>query len=433
MKTQFLQKFYQKTRLDRIDALRLAEAISDEDANLLKEGLTIPNDIANNMIENQIAKYELPLGAAMNFLIDGKEYVVPMAIEEPSVLAAASSAAKLIKQAGGFTTRVTERTMIGQVALIDVPNLELAEKTLLEHKDEILQKANDSKPSIVKRGGGAKDVVVRILPADEALETPAFLVVHLHIHTLEAMGANIIDTMVEAIKPYVEELTGGKSLMGILSNYNTECLATAECRIPVELLAKGEFSGEEVRDRIIAANQLALVDPYRAATHNKGIMNGIDAVVIATGNDWRAIEAGCHAYAARSGQYRSLTSWTKGENGELVGRLTVPLAIGTVGGQISIHPGAQFNKRLLGNIPAKELESVIVSVGLGQNFSAIKALVTEGIQKGHMALHARSLAISVGAVGSEIHEVSERLRQHQHMDLKTAEQILLELRKQNEM
>ena len=429
MESKYLHKFYQKSREERIEALVAAKVISEADGKLLHQGLSIPEDVANNMIENQISKYELPIGLAMNFLIDGKEYIVPMAIEEPSVVAAASSAAKLIKQAGGFQTTIQERSMIGQVALKNVPNIEAAQKALLEKKEVILQIANDSKPSIVKRGGGAKDMTVRILPADEELGTPTFLVVHLHIHTLEAMGANIIDTMVEALKAYLEELTGGEALMGILSNLTTECLATTECQIPVSLLARGEFSGEEVRDRIVEATQFANVDPYRAATHNKGVMNGIDAVVIASGNDWRAIEAGAHAYAARSGQYRSLTTWKVAENGDLYGSLTIPLPVGAVGGQISIHPGAQFSKRLMGYENAKELEAIIVSVGLAQNFSAIRALVTEGIQKGHMGLHAKSLAISAGATGEEIDAVTEHLKQSKTMDLATANEILLALRK----
>ncbi|MDP4107257.1 MAG: 3-hydroxy-3-methylglutaryl-CoA reductase, partial [Bacillota bacterium] len=285
-------------------------------------------------------------------------------------------------------------------------------------------------PSIVKRGGGAKEIVVRQIAADPALEKPAFLVIHLHIETLEAMGANIIDTMVEAIKPYLEKLTNGTALMGILSNYATECLATASCQIPVSLLKKGNYSGEEVRDRIVEACQLAIADPYRAVTHNKGIMNGIDSVVLATGNDWRAIEAGAHAYASRSGQYRSLSTWSKAKNGDLIGSLTVPLPIGTVGGSINIHPGAQFSKRILGCQNAKELESIIVSVGLGQNFSALKALVTEGIQKGHMGLQAKALAISAGAKGKDINLVADRLKQRKNMDFANAKEILKQIQKQ---
>ncbi len=428
MDKQPLHKFYEKNRLERIKALEQAKAISAEDAALLEKGLVLPDETADHMIENQIAKYELPYGTALNFLIDGKEYVVPMAIEEPSVVAAASSAAKIINKAGGFRTTVSSRMMIGQVALMDVPDPIRAKTVIMAHAEDILQTANEAKPSIVKRGGGARKLEVRLIPADEKAGTPAFFVVHLHIDTREAMGANIIDTMAEAIKPHLEEWTGGRALMGILSNYATECLATAECRIPVPLLEKNGMPGEEVRDRIIEAAQFAYADPYRAATHNKGIMNGVDAVVIATGNDWRAIEAGAHAYAARSGKYRSISTWSKAENGDLLGSLTLPLPVGTVGGQISIHPAAGFSKRLLGYQNAKELESIIVSAGLGQNFSAIKALVTDGIQKGHMALHAKSLAISAGASGSEIDRVAEKLKQSGTIDLATAKKILKEIR-----
>lgn len=428
MKKEFLHKLYQKKRNERIEALKNAEVVTHEDAEILNEGLRLPEDVADHMIENQIATYELPLGIAVNFLIDGKEYVVPMAIEEPSVIAAASAAAKIIRQAGGFTTHIDNRRMIGQVVLKNVSDMEKAKQLVLDEKEKILEEANNAHPSIVKRGGGARDLVVRLIHRDEEANTPPFFVVHLHIETLEAMGANIIDTMVEAVKPLLEELTGGEALIGILSNYATECLATATCRIPPALLAKGGYSGEEVRDRIIEATQFAYVDPYRAATHNKGIMNGIDAVVIASGNDWRAIEAGCHAYAARSGQYRTLSTWTKAENGDLLGKLTIPLPVGTVGGAISIHPGAQMTKRLLHYENAKELMSIIVSVGLGQNFSAIRALVTEGIQKGHMALHARSLAISVGASGEEIEQVADELKKLKTMNSAAAKKILEELR-----
>ncbi|MDP4106850.1 MAG: 3-hydroxy-3-methylglutaryl-CoA reductase, partial [Bacillota bacterium] len=267
-----LKKFYEKSQFERIEKLVSSKYVSEEDAVLLKDGLQLPAEIADHMIENQIATYQLPLGVALNFLIDQKEYVVPMAIEEPSVIAAASSAAKMINQAGGFQTTIQNRTMIGQVALKDIPDLPYAQEIVMKHQLDILQKANEAHPSIVKRGGGAKEIVVRQIAADPALETPAFLVIHLHIETLEAMGANIIDTMVEAIKPYLEKLTNGTALMSILSNYSTECLATASCQIPVSLLKKGSYSGEEVRDRIVEACQLAIADPYRAVTHNKGIM-----------------------------------------------------------------------------------------------------------------------------------------------------------------
>ncbi|CZQ93944.1 hydroxymethylglutaryl-coa reductase class i/ii [Trichococcus palustris] len=428
MDTSYFKKFYDKSRSERIAALQQAGILSEEDAIRLEDGLALSPEIADNMIENQLSTYELPYGVALNFLIDGKDYAVPMAIEEPSVIAAASSAAKTIAQAGGFATVVQKRLMIGQVALKKVPDSALAEQTIRAHEADILKRANEAHPSIVKRGGGARKVSVRIIPADAIGGTPEFVVVHLHVETLEAMGANIINTMMEGVSPYLQDLTGGEALMGILSNYPTDCLATATCRIPANALAKGELSGEEVRDRLIEAYQFAYVDPYRAVTHNKGIMNGIDAVVLASGNDWRAISAGAHAYASRSGQYRSLSSWKKAENGDLIGSLTLPLPVGAVGGSISFHPAAKMTRAILGDPSAAELEAVIVSVGLAQNFSAIKALVTEGIQKGHMGLQSRSLAISAGATGEQIEWVSEQLKKEKNMNLATAKALLEQLK-----
>lgn len=428
MDYSYLTKFYTKSKSDRISALEQAGILSTEEKKQLESGLFLSNDAADNMIENQLATYELPYGVALNFLINKKNYVVPMAIEEPSVIAAASSAAKLIKQAGGFSTTTTDRIMIGQVALKSPPHVMETFQLLTEQETEILQKANEAHPSIVKRGGGAVKLDVRYIEADELENTPEFIVLHLHVKTLEAMGANIINTMMEGLIPYIEELAQTKALMGILSNYATECLATATCRIPVEQLQKGHFSGEEVRDRIIAAFQFAYVDPYRAVTHNKGIMNGIDGIIIASGNDWRAISAGIHAYASQSGQYRSLSKWEKAKNGDLLGSLTLPLPIGTVGGSISFHPAAKMTKTILQYENAAELESIIVSVGLAQNLAAIKALVTEGIQKGHMGLQSRSLAISAGAEGEEIDWLSRKLKQAENMNLATAEKLLAEYR-----
>jgi len=428
MESKYLQKFYDKTPAERITALKSAGILDEEATAKLQEGLTLPQEIADNMIENQLSTYELPYGVALNFLIDGKDYVVPMAIEEPSVIAAASAGAKIIAKASGFRTTIQKRIMIGQVAMKNIMDSSTAEQLILSHQEEILKVANAAHPSIVKRGGGARHISVRILPADDVERIPSFFVVHLHVETLEAMGANIINTMMEGVIPYLESLTGGEALMGILTNYATECLATAECRIPAALLAKGEFSGEEVRDRLIEAYQFAYADPYRAVTNNKGIMNGIDAIVLASGNDWRAISAGAHAYASRSGQYRSLTTWKRAENGDLLGSLTLPMPIGAVGGSINFHPAAKMTKEILGYRSASELESIIASVGLAQNFSAIKALVTEGIQKGHMGLHSRSLAISAGASAKEIEQLSELLKGEKNMNLATAQALLAQIR-----
>ncbi|WP_341868502.1 hydroxymethylglutaryl-CoA reductase, degradative [Marinilactibacillus kalidii] len=425
MDTNKLSKFYKKTHAEKISALKEAGVISLEEATVLTEdGLDLDPSVGEHMIENYIGNYSLPLGISTNFVIDDNEVLVPMAIEEPSVIAAASFAAKIIGSAGGFTTAVSDRLMIGQVTLKNVKDMEQAAQNIKAAEHNILERANEAHPSIVKRGGGAKALETRILEADPEENIPAFLVVHLHIDTQEAMGANIVNTMMEGIAPYIEELTGGKALLRILSNYATECLATATCTIPAHKLKTGDYTGEAVRDRIIEASQVALADPYRAVTHNKGIMNGVDAVVVASGNDWRAIEAGVHAYAARSGQYRALSKWQKNDQGDLVGTLTLPLAIGTVGGSISIHPGAKLAHKLMMYPDAKRLESILVSVGLAQNFGAVRALVTDGIQKGHMGLHARSLAISAGAKGEHVELIAEQLKKAPHMNLQTAKELL---------
>lgn len=428
MKRKQLDKFYNRTIDQRIEALIAGDYLESQSVDYFKESLDLPEEIADHMIENVIGTYQIPLGLALHFLIDGEDYLIPMATEEPSVIAAASFSAKTIRRAGGFTTEISNRTMIGQIALKDIQNKQQAIQAVSDAIEEILSIANNAHPSIVKRGGGARSIDIRWLEADAEYDTPSFLVVHLHVETLEAMGANMINTMAEAVKPYLEEITGAKAVMGILSNYATECLATARCQIPIEILERRGLSGADVRDKIIEANQFALADPYRATTNNKGVMNGISALVMATGNDTRAIEAGAHAYAARTGQYRSLTRWSKAENGDLVGELTIPLPVGTVGGSINIHPGAKFTHQILGSPDAKLLESIIVSVGLAQNFAAVRALVTDGIQKGHMALQAKSLAINVGATGDEIQKVARLLRKEKHLNLTTAEDILRKLR-----
>ena len=423
-----LNKLYKKKRMERIDSLQQSLSWTTEQVQELVRGLPLEENIADSMIENQIATYQLPYGVALNFLIDGEDYLIPMATEEPSVIAAASSAAKLFRLYGGFQTAVTERVMIGQAVLTNVPDIKKAVENLVQYENKIIQVANAAHPSIVKRGGGVLSMDIREIPPNEELDYPEFLIVHLYIKTLEAMGANIVNTIMEAVLPLLRKCTGGKTLMGILSNYATECLATSSCRIPTDALAKGNLNGEEVRDLIVLASQLATADPYRAVTHNKGIMNGIDAVVLASGNDWRAIEAGAHAYASKNGQYRGLSSWKKADNGDLIGTLTLPLPVGVVGGSISFHPGAKMTHQLLESPTAERLESIIVSVGLAQNFSAIRALVTEGIQKGHMGLHSRSLAISAGAKGEEIEQVSTQLKQEKNKNLATAQYILEMLR-----
>lgn len=428
MDARYLNKFYKKSLEARIEALQNADAISAEDYESLKnDALALPAEVAERMIENVITTYELPFGIAMNFTINGQERLIPMVTEEPSVIAAASNSGKIISQSGGFQTKMDTRLLIGQVVLKNVPDVQIAQEALGEMEAEILNLANAAYPSILKYGGGARKVEPRILPADKEYGSPTFLVVHLAVDTGEAMGANIVNTMVEGIAPYLEEITGGESLMNILSNFATESLVTAACSINPQLLATKTMSGEDVRDRIIEATQLALVDPYRAVTHNKGAMNGIDAVLVATGNDWRAVEAGAHAYAAISRQYRSLTKWTQAKNGFLQGEITLPISVGSVGGTLSIHPTAQFAYRLLGEPDAVELSQILAAVGLAQNLAAVRALVTVGIQHGHMGLQARSLAIRVGATGENIDKVAEKLQAAEHMNSDTAKQILDEL------
>lgn len=424
-----LEKFYKKTYSERLTALLEAEVITQEQYDeLTNTQLNLSPDNGTHMIENYIGNYSLPYGLAFNFLVNDKEYLVPMAVEEPSVIAAASNGAKIVAKNGGFKTTVHNREMIGQVVVKNSSDLVQDKKALENAKDELIKLANEAYPSIVKRGGGANHGEVRIVDGDEDEGIDSYLVFHLHVDTQEAMGANMLNTMLEAIAPTIESLTSGEVLMSILTNLATESLVTATCELTPETLAAERFSGEEVRDRIAESSKYAYVDPYRAATNNKGIMNGLDAVVVATGNDWRAIEAGAHAYSVKDGQYRSLTKWRVNEAGNLTGELTLPLPIATVGGSIGYHPGAQLSKVILGNPNAKELAQVIASVGLAQNLAAIKALSTSGIQKGHMALQAKSLAINAGATGDEIDKVTEKLIDNEKMNLDIASNFLEEIR-----
>lgn len=430
MKKEHLYQFYKKSQTEKIEALNDAKVISEKDYKALKnKALKLAPDVANQMIENYIINYELPFGIAMNFIIDEKEMLIPMVTEEPSVIAAASNSGKIIAQSGGFQTQMKERLTIAQIVLRNIPDIEHATKNIQKNEENIIKLANAAHPSILNYGGGARRVETRFIPADGEMDTPDFLVIHLIVDTGEAMGANIVNTMAETIAPFIVELTNGSGLMNILSNYATESIATAKCVIDPKYLATKTIGGEIVRDRIIDAAQFALVDPYRAVTHNKGIMNGIDAILLATGNDWRAVEAGAHAYATKNGQYRSLSRWTKDKDGKLVGELELPISVGSVGGTLSNHPEAQFAYRLLDQPNANELSRIIVAVGLAQNLAAIRALVTEGIQKGHMNLQARSLAIRVGATGEDIERVAELLQMAKHMNSQTAKQILDDISK----
>lgn len=429
METSRIPGFYNMSVEERRSLLKKLHTFSDDNFTKLTEDAPLTVDTADKMIENVIGTFQLPLGLGLNFLINGKDYVVPMAVEEASIVASASHIARIVRQAGGFTATSTERIMIGQIQVVGCEDFPKAKETLLKEKEMLIKAANDAYPSIVARGGGAKDLDVRILNDDAQSAYSKMLILHLYIDTCDAMGANIINTMVESLAPTVEELTKGKVYLRILSNYADQCLAKARCVIPPELLKTGDFSGEEVRDGVILAYEFAASDPYRAVTHNKGIMNGIDPVVIATGNDWRAVEAGAHAYASRNGIYTSMTEWYKDEEGNLVGELELPMSIGTVGGATRVHPLAKFALDLMDIQSSRELAEVIVAVGLAQNLGALKALATDGIQKGHMALHSRSVAIAAGATGEMIDIVAEELIKRKEIRVGKAKELVEQLTK----
>ena len=380
--------------------------------------------LADSMIENVVGVHCLPLGIATNFVVNGREVLVPMAIEEPSVVAGASFMAKLVRESGGFTAEADPSHMIGQIQVLDLVDLPRAKEALLQAEEQLLEAADDASPTMVAVGGGARAIEVKIFG-----ESPVgpMLVVHLIYDTVDAMGANSVNTVLEGIALLVEALTGGRTHLRILSNLADRRLAKATCSIPLDALAFGQFTGEEVRDGVVEAWAFAAVDPYRAATHNKGIMNGVDAVVLATGNDWRAVEAGAHAYAARGGAYSSLSRWWVGEEGSLQGELELPLALGTIGGATGVHPGARDALALMGVERAQDLAEIVVSVGLAQNLAALRALATEGIQRGHMGLHARQLAIAAGARGGEINLVAGTMIEEDNILLERAEELLKQL------
>ncbi|HEY7906388.1 MAG TPA: hydroxymethylglutaryl-CoA reductase, degradative, partial [Wenzhouxiangella sp.] len=383
-----IPKFYKMSVAERVRTVHHHGWIDQSDYQTLQSGRhTLSVQLADKMIENVIGVMGLPVGLGLNFLINNKDYVVPLVVEEPSIVAALSSAAKLAREAGGFEVESQRPMLIGQVQIVDVPNPQKAKAALLEKKDQILNLANSLHPKMIARGGGAKEVEVHIHPS----QGPGgdMVVLHLIVDTCDAMGANLVNTMCEGVASLVETIAKGRVFLRILSNLADRALVRAKVRIPTALLTGKGFDGEQVRDGIIVANDFARIDPYRAATHNKGIMNGIDAVALATGNDWRAIEAGAHAYAARGGRYMALTEWSKADNGDLLGQLEVPIKVGTVGGPLQTNPTMALNLRLMKTQSARELAEVMGAVGLAQTFSALRALVTEGIQQGHMTLHAR--------------------------------------------
>lgn len=423
-KSSQIAQFYKRTLTERRESINkwINHTHTTDIESILDSGLDTHQ--ADHMIENVIGIYGLPLGIATNFLINEHDYLIPMVIEEPSVVAAASNAAKLFRSGGGFSTSSDEPIMIGQIQVLDIPNVEAAIKEILNAKGSLIEKANTTAGSILKRGGGARDLEIRVIHSDDL---GTMLIVHLLFDTRDAMGANAINTAVEFIGDDIAELTQGRVHLKILSNLSDQRKARAEGIVSARALDREGMQGEDVVRAIVEASIFAELDPYRATTHNKGIMNGIDAIVIATGNDWRAIEAGAHAFAARNGSYTSLTRWRQNENGDLHGSIELPMAVGIVGGATRVHPVAKLALDILGVESARELGEIIAAVGLAQNFAAIRALATEGIQHGHMRMHAKQLAVAAGATPEFVAEVVETLIQENNIRLERAKALVQQI------
>jgi hydroxymethylglutaryl-CoA reductase len=426
MENEF-HEFYKKTVEKRLEILKRSAGLTDDEISILKSS-AIGLATADRMVENVIGTCEMPIGIGLNFIINGKERIVPMCTEEPSVVAAASYAAKLAKASGGFKTSSDDPIMIGQIQIMGFEDFRTAKDAILKNKEKIIARANDRDSVLVSFGGGAKDLEVREINS----EIGKMLVVHLLVDVRDAMGANAVNTMCEGVSQMLAELAGGYVRLKILSNLADKRLARAKAtwkKEDLEKSTKGAMKGSDVVDAILEAYQLALNDPYRCATHNKGIMNGIDAVVMATGNDFRAIEAGAHAFACASGRYKPLTRYYKNKSGDLVGEIELPMAIGTVGGATRTKPEARVALKILGVKSAKELSEVVAAVGLAQNFAALRALATEGIQKGHLRLHAKNLAIMAGAEGSEIEKVAKKMAEENDISASSAKKTLEEIRR----
>lgn len=417
-KTSQISGFYKLSVKERLERVKTFADLSEEEMMLLRKSSSLEVDLANRMIENVIGVVPVPLGVAVNFFINGKDYLIPMAIEEPSVVAAASNAAKMARQKGGFTTSTTGPIMIGQIQAVDIEDPYGARLAILAARDELLAKANEQDPVLVKFGGGAKDLHVKVIEAS----TGPMVITELLVDTRDAMGANAVNTMAETIAPMIEDLTNGRVFLRILSNLADRRLMRARA-----IFDKEAVGGEEVVDGILQAYAFALVDPYRCSTHNKGIMNGIDAVVVATCNDWRAVEAGAHTYAStRDGSYTSLTTWEKNKDGDLVGTIELPVAVGILGGATGTHPIAKITRKILGVESASELGQVIAVVGLAQNMAALRALATVGIQWGHMKLHAQNIAASVGATGELIDKIATKMVEEGKIRMDRAQELLKE-------
>ena len=423
-----LPGFYQLNSNERLRRVAEAVGLSDEEQAVLRQG-GLDLALADSLVENVVGLYSLPLAVAPNFTINGRDVLVPMVVEEPSVVAAASHAARLIRDGGGFTASHDEPLMMGQVQLLDVPDLDAAEAQVQAHTAELLHLADQQLPSIVARGGGARGVETRRLTS----RVGPLLVVHIVLDVRDAMGANAVNTVAEALAPHLARLTGGRPGLRILSNLADHRLARAACRVPHTSFDAQGIEGRAVVRGIVEAQAFAEADSYRAVTHNKGVMNGVDAVVVATGNDWRAVEAAAHAWAARSGQYSPLTQWDQDANGDLLGRLELPLALGIVGGTTRAHPVARLALRILGVETAGDLAQVAACVGLAQNLGALRALATEGIQKGHMTLHARQMAVAAGATGDLAQRVADQLVAEGNIKVARAEELVKAMSSEKEV
>ena len=414
-KSSLVSGFYKLSPEERLAFVREFAGLSDEECASLRNTGSLPLDLADRMIENVVGATPVPLGIAVNFQINKRDYLIPMAIEEPSVVAAASYAAKMAREGGGFHTNSTPPIMIGQIQAVGIKDPYAAKMRVIQTKEEILKKANDQDPVLVSVGGGAKDLTAKIINTTQG----PMLITELHVDCRDAMGANAVNTMAEAVTPIIERITGGRVYLRIISNLATKRLARAWCIVPKEAIG-----GEQVVDGVVNAYAFAAADPYRAATHNKGILNGIIAVIIATCNDHRAIEAGAHAYAARNGHYTALSMWEKNENGDLVGSVELPMAVGLIGGAVRTHPIAKIAIKILGVKTANEFAEVLAAVGLAQNLGALRALAHEGIQRGHMSLHARNIAVAAGATGELIDFVAEKMVEEHKIRMDRAKELI---------
>ncbi len=414
-KSSLASGFYKLTLEKRLEFLKNFAGLTDEEAALLQNTGSLPLDLADRMIENVVGAIPIPLGIGVNFLINNRDYLIPMAIEEPSVVAAASYAAKMVRDGGGFYTSSNLPVMIGQIQVVGMKDPYAAKMRLLQAREEILKKANEQDPVLVSAGGGARDLDAKVIHTTQG----AMLIAELHVDCRDAMGANAVNTMAESVAPMIERVTGGHVYLRIISNLAIKRLTRAWCIVPKE-----SVGGEEVVDGIVNASAFAVADPYRAATHNKGILNGIIAVIIATCNDHRAIEAGAHAYAAKDGRYTTLSTWEKNENGDLVGSIELPMAVGLIGGAVRTHPIAKIAIKILGVKTANEFGEVLAAVGLAQNLGALRALAHEGIQRGHMSLHARNIAVAAGATGELIDLVAERMVEEHKIRMDRAKELI---------